>query len=145
MKLNLRQTAVLAEVIIYCFGRYLKKNPPLNQVVQPIPVKKLFYDRHHRNDRQLILKGINVWFELEQQGKQGMSSIWRARPDAYLTDEVLDCLKRYYEQNIQHFLALKTFANTKKDEQPQPPTSKFSFDSPLEAQMFLEVVGKLVT
>lgn len=143
MKINLRQTAVLAEVIIYCFGRRLKALT-LGQEVQPIPIKKAFYDRHTSRDRDLILKGVNVWFSLEEQGFPGKSSMWRVRDDAFVSDEVRDCLQRYYDHNIQHFLSLKTFVNAKKDKPVPAPETKFEFDSSLEAQMFLEVVGKLV-
>jgi hypothetical protein len=143
LKLNLRQTAVLAEVVIYCYGRRLKALT-LRQEVQPIPIKKAFYDRHTTRDRDLILRGVNVWFELETQGYPGMSSMWRVRDDAQVTDEVRDCLQQYYDRNINHFLSLKSFVNAKKEKSVAPPETKFEFDSDLEARMFLEVIGRLV-
>jgi hypothetical protein len=71
--------------------------------------------------------------------------MWRVRDDSFIADDVRDCLSRYYAENIDHFLSLKNFVNSKPEKKAEAPKTKFEFDSPLEAQMFLEVVGKLTT
>lgn len=146
IKLKEHQKAILAETIIYAFGRRIKalsrmgKNPEYRE---PFPLKKM-YSRYKQADRRIILAGLNVWFQQSTRGNSGgPCSTWAVRSASRLDEDILNFLRIMYKRNIEHFTVLKASINA-KDKTIVEVTTTFQFDSSNEAKMFFELIDPLL-
>lgn len=146
MKIKAHQRAILAETIIYAFGRRLKALNRLevdSTYLEPIPFTKI-RARHKRADQRIVLEGLNVWLEKVERGFQGRCGMWKVRSEARLEPTILEFLRQLYSRNIEHFKLLKASINA-KDGKVIEVTTSFEFESEDEAAMFMELIGPLLT
>jgi hypothetical protein len=147
-KIKPHQREILAETILYAFGRRIKalsRMEKFPEYLEPFPIRKI-QDRYKRADRRIIDEGINVWFEKVNRGNNvtKMCSQWKVRSGARLNPEILQFLRDLYATNIEHLKSLKAHINNKNGEPEVVVTTSFSFTDELSADMFMEIIGVLL-
>lgn len=150
VKITPKQTRMMGELLAYFNGRRLhalRKMQSNPDWLEPIPLSKI-YKAHkcNSNDKKAVKVAAAVFFRQMTRGNNitNTCSMWSVLETPHINNQVKKMVEELYEENKEHQFAVRTFLNTKEDDNTVVEvTTKFKFKNKEQAAMFAELMMQI--